>query len=310
VLARILALAALAAVSTSALVSPSVYAASAPFAPDHPLEEGLPTELKLAVERIAMLPAELHPSLVEVALHEGVLLGLGVIWRDFEFELEPLLGAYQEGERAALQDLLRHPGLLEVLVAGGPQSEAELGRRVKPFPEAIRELAVTAGRDHYALLVALEGPFDTARQSFETLMAQQPPPVERAFREVLAHPAAIGLLSEEFAATQQLAGSARVDRSATEAGLAQLGRTVHRRVEEERIEAERRAVAAERAGKEREAREQQRRAERRARRLYYGRYPYWGRSSCWWDDPFYEPYGFIGHRHCWYPWPRYRARWW
>jgi len=293
-----------------ALPSAVALAATAPHAPDHPLQDGLSHEMQIALEQIAMQPPELHPSIIEVALHEGLILQLGVIWRDFEFSLEPLLTSYEEGERAALQDLLRHPGLLETLVVDGPQTEAELRRRVQSFPEPIRELAVTAGRDHYALLVALRVPLERAVQDFETMMALQAPRVERAFREVLAHPAAIGLLSEELATTQQLAGSARLDRAATEAGLSSLGRAVHRGVAEARAEAVRRAAAAEHARQEEEARERQRRAERRARRLYYGRYPYWGNSSCWWGDPYYEPYGFIGHRHCWYPWHRYRARWW
>jgi hypothetical protein len=298
-------------VLTLALVSSPAWAAeTGPLLPDHPLTASMASADRIAFESIAAQPESLHPAILLVASHEHVLVQLPAVWRDFELELAPQIEGFDEDERRALQHLLTHPGLLDALVEGGPHDEAELLQRLEAFPEEVREVALVAGLEHYGAMNDLHGQIDRAVARFERLIRPEPAEVQAAYREVVGHPQLTSLLLDQIEATQQIGGAMRAEPKRTPERFASLGRDVRRARKQAEEEAERRRIAEERARREAAALEAQRRAERRARRLYWGRYPYWGSSACWDGDPFIHHYGYGGHRHCWYPWHRYRRVWW
>ncbi len=272
----------------------------------HPLDDGLDRGQREALERIALQPLALHPAIVEVASHEILLLRIPTLWSDFELAVEPLIHHYDIDERSTLQILLRHPGLVEAIVAGGPAGEPELRRRVAGYPPAIRERAVIAGREHYGLLRGLSEHTAAAGRAFEQVIAGSPPETQRAFREVIARPELVSLLIEEFDAAQQLAGAARVDRPGTVARLGSLQRDLQR---QQRQAAERRQAAEAAEQREQQAREQRARAHRERHRAHDRFDPDWG-GACWYGAPSIDSDRRLSRRHCWYPWHRYGRRWW
>lgn len=294
-----------------AMAASSAHAAKArPLVPDHPLAASMADEDKIGLETIAGQPETLHPAILEVATHDDVLVQLPAIWNDFELGVAPLTQTLEEDDRKALQHLLQHPGLLDAIVSGGPNDEATLQARFEAFPPEVRTVASNAGLEHYELMRALQDNVLKADAAFEALISTTSPEVQAAFREVVGHPELTSLLLQQLEATRQLGGAMRVDPRTTPAQFASLGREVRRAQKQAEEQAERQRIAEERARREAVAHEEQRQAERRARRLYWGRYPYWGSNACWYGDPHIRHYGYAGHRHCWYPWHRYRRAWW
>ena len=279
--------------------------AGGPFAPDHPLTKGLPDRDQIALESLAAEPEDLHPAIVTVAMSEDKLVQLPALWTDFDVSVRPLLDGYAESDQAAIQDLLRHPGLVRDLVGARPDDAEGLRTVVARYPQAVRSIAIDAAQDHRELLVGLLERVDRAVKAFEALIASTPPETQQAFRTVVGHADVTSLLIDHIRATERLAGSGRVDRAATVAELAGLGAQV---AERKRLAAE--EDARRRADEERRRREKE--EQQRRGRLYRANawYPYWGASSCWYGDPYYRTrYRGVGAR-CWYPWSRYRHRWW
>jgi hypothetical protein len=284
--------------------------ARGPYAPDNPLATGLDEEQKIALESIALQPEMIHPSILEVSRNGDLLVQLPALWADFELRVAPLLEPYDEDERKALQHLMRQPGLVDQLAARVGGDESDLDVLLAPYPEALRDVAHAALRDHPQLLVGLQSQVEAAVDAFELLIAGRPPGTRDAFREVVGEPALTSLLIEHFDVSQQLGGAATVDTQGTLAQLVALRREVVQARREAEAARERRRRALEQAQKLAAERAEQRRVEQATRRLYWGQYPYWGSSSCWYGDPLYDPYWSVGHGRCWYPWYRYgRYRW-
>jgi hypothetical protein len=286
--------------------------AEGPFVPDSSLAKGLGTEDQLALEAIALEPVHWQADIFEVALHGEVLVRLQAIWNDFEVAVQPAVASFSDGERAALQDLMRYPELIETLVRVGPSDPEALERELAFYPESIREVATVAGRDFQPLMILLADHLKVAHDAFESLLSDLPTRTHEAYRRLAGDPALFATLIEHLSVSERLAGSYRVDPVAARSELVQLRRQVleaqeQRKLEEER-ERERERLRAER--------EEQKKLERRRRRyerwLWHGSYPYWG-SSWWYGDPFYghrwRSYGWYSSRS-WYPWHRYRRRWW
>jgi hypothetical protein len=265
---------------------------------------------RLVLETIAMQPEDLHPAILEVVLHEGVLVRIPNLWSNFEIAIAPALEPYDESERAAVQHLARYPGLMDELVAVGSGDESMLEGAVSSYPETVRALAYVAGRDHQPLLRVLSAQSRASMLAFESLIADRSPTTQRAFRQVISRPELTALMVENLDVAQLLAGASRIDAAGTAVALQELRRLVERREREETIEAERRRVAVERAMKERAVREQRQREDRARRRLYWGGYPYWRGNACWYGDPYSRGTYGHGRGRCWYPWYGYHRRWW
>jgi hypothetical protein len=258
---------------------------------------------------MALQPEYLHPSLLEVSRNGDLLVQLPALWADFELSVAPLLAPYDDDDRAALQHLMRQPGLIDLLADRVGSDAADLGTALDPYPEALREVAAVMLSEHPQLLLGLQDRTQHAVEAFEALIADRPPNTRDAFREVIGEPVLTSLLIEHAYVSQMLGGSAVVDGPGTLEQLASLRRQAVEGKREAEAAAERRRIALEQAQKLAAQREAQRKAERRARHLYWGRYPYW-RSSCWHGDPFFDPYWSVGHGRCWYPWYRYGHRRW
>ncbi len=288
-------------------------AASAPepLAPELPLEQGLSPAQAAALEEISVQPESLHPAIVEAAVNGQILVQLPNVWSDFEVAVQPILEQYDEDERRALQDLMRYPGLLEALVWDDEsESPEDLDARLEAYPEQIRDVARTVATEHQRMLRSLVKQVDKADAGFERVIAGAPANTQQAFREIVAQPPLASLLLEQFDATEQLGGAARLDRAGTLKQLAEMRTVVlqRRKAAEERAARQR---AAQEALKKAEAeRKAQRRAERRRSRLYSGRYPYWGSSACWYGDPAFNRSWRWGSSRCWYPWRGYARPWW
>ena len=282
-----------------------------PLAPEHPLAQGLTAAQAVALETIALQPEPLHPAIVEVAVNDHLVILLPTVWSDFEVSVQPLLAMYDEDERRALQDLMRYPGLLRDLVYDAEnETDGDLDSRLAAYPERIRSVARTVATQHQPMLRSLVADVDAAVGGFERVIAGAPPETQQAFREVVAEPQLISLLVDHFGTTQQLGGAARVDRPGTLARLAELHALVLARQQEAEARAAMQRAAEEAARKAAAEREAQRAEQRRRRRLYYGRYPHWGSSACWYGDPAFDPYWHWGSSRCWYPWRGYGRRWW
>jgi hypothetical protein len=286
------------------------FAAGRIYAPDHPLALEMSDRQRLVLETIAMQPEDLHPAILEVVLHEEVLILIPTLWSDFEIAIAPVLEPYDDSERAAVQHLARYPGLMDELVRVGNGDETLLEGAVSSYPETVRALAQVAGRDHQPLLLVLTTQSRASTLAFESLIADRSPRAQSAFREVISRPELTALMVENLDVAQLLAGASRIDRVGTATALQDLHRVVEQREREEAMEAERRRVAVERAMKERAARKQQRRDDHARRRLYWGGYPYWRGNACWYGDPYNHGYYGHGRGRCSYPWYGYRRRWW
>jgi hypothetical protein len=280
--------------------------AEGPLVPDSSLAKGLSTEDHLALESLALEPVRWQADIFEVVLHGEVLVQLPAIWNDFEVAVQPAVASFSEGERAALQDLMRYPELIETLVRVGPSDPEALERELASYPESIREVATVAGLDFQPLMVLLADHLKVAHDAFESLLSGLPTRTHEAYRRLAGDPALFATLIEHLSVSERLAGSYRVDPVAARSELAQLRRQVLESQEQREFEQER--LRAERKKQEK----LERRRRRYERSLYYGSYPYWG-SSWWYGDPFYghrwRRYGWYS-RHGWYPWHRYRRRWW
>lgn len=286
-------------------------AAEGPLVPDHSLARGLGDADRLALEAISRQPAALHPLILAVVERGETLVRLPAIWSDFEVAVAPIVAGYSEGERTALQDLLRHPGLLDALVEVGPD-DAPLQARLQAFPEAVRATALVAGRDHHALLVALSGPVERAEEAFERALSGLPAETQEAFRRVAGEPDLAALLLEHMEASESLAGAYRIDPAATLSQLRDLSRQVEDELARREAQRQREEEAAMRRA-DRKAEERRKREARRRAWRYWGGYSHWG-SSCWYGDPWYDHYYGTAWRgswsRCWYPWNRYRRVWW
>lgn len=293
------------------LASASTASVPQPLAPEHPLAAGLTTAQAAALEAIALQPVSLHPAIVEVAVNGQILVLLPTVWNDFDVAVQPILTGYDEDERRALQDLMRYPGLLRDLVYDAEnETDGDLDTRLAAYPESIRSVARTVATQHQPMLRSLVAFVDAAVAAFERIIADAPPETQQAFREVVGEPQLASLLLEQFGTTEQLGGAARVDRPGTLAQLAELHTLVLARKQEAESRAAMQRAAEEAARKAAAEHEAQQREERRQRRLYYGRYPYWGSSACWYGDPAFDPTWRWGSSRCWYPWRGYGHRWW
>ncbi|MBW2698190.1 MAG: hypothetical protein JRE70_17035 [Deltaproteobacteria bacterium] len=290
-----------------ALLSFGATSSQGPFVSEHPLEKGLTREQRIALESIALQAEILHPSVLEVSRNADLLLRLPALWADFELSVAPLFAPYDDDERAALQHLMRQPGLVELLADRVTSGEGDLEAALEPYPEALRDVARAALSNHPELLLGLRAQTQGAVLAFEALIATRPPDTRDAFREVVGEPVLTSLLIEHPDVSLMLGGAAVVDGPGTLEQLALLRRQVVEKKREAQAAAERRRRALEQAQQRIAEQEAERRTERRARRLYWGRYPYWS-SSCWYGDPFYDPYWSVGHRRCFYPWYRYGHR--
>jgi len=289
-------------------ISMATQAAETPLVPDHPLGNGLSKENRLALEFIAIHDESLHPAIFAVVERGNVLVQLPTIWQNFDVAMGPLLAPFSDEQRQKLQNLMRHPGLVESLVELGPRNQQALSELLANYPEEIRETAQNAAINQHALLVKVVRLLRTANEQLEQLLAPLPESTRDAFREVSGQPELTAALLEHMEVSERLGGAYRVDAATTQAQLLELGRIAW--AEQERREAEEaRQREARRLEEERQA---QRRRERRSRSTYWGGYGRWN-SSCWYGDPWY------GHRwdrwhgswnRCWYPWHGYRRRWW
>ncbi len=276
-------------------------AQTGPFVPEHPLEVRMTDRQRIALESIASQPIDLHPAILTVASDVPLLLRIEALWRDFELALEPIVSTYDDAERAALQDLLRYPGLVPLLLETAPQGDAALTRALADYPESIRDVARAAGAGHRALLAQIEARRAGAIQRFEELIADHPDGTRAAYRDVVGHPELVEELIEHLDTTEMLAGSARVDLAGTLAGLSDL------HVQVERARAQWAADQARQAEARRQAElaRAERKRERREARLDRGYY--WGGSACGYGYG-YGRWGGAGR--CWYPWHHYGRRWW
>lgn len=293
------------------LASASTAFARQPLAPEIPLADGLTPAQAVALETIALQPQSLHPAIIEVALNGQILVLVPTIWSDFEVAVQPLFATYDEDERRALQDLMRYPGLLRDLVYDAEnETDVDLDARLAAYPESIRSVARTVALQHQPMLRSLVAAVDAAVAGLERIIADAPPRTQQAFREVVAEPQLVSLLVEQFGTTEQLGGAARIDRPGTLAQLAEMHVLALARKKEAESRAATQRAAEEMARKAAAEREAQQSEARRRRRLYYGRYPYWGSNACWYGDPAFDRYGRWGSSRCWYPWRGYGRRWW
>jgi hypothetical protein len=286
--------------------------AESPLVADSPLASGLSPEDHLALESIALEPVRWQADIFAVVLHGEVLVQLPAIWNDFQVAVQPAVTSFSDGERAALQDLMRYPELIETLVRVGPNDPEALERELAWYPESIREVATVAGQDFQPLMILLADHLRVAHDAFESLLSGLPTQTREAYHRLAGNPALIATLIEHLSVSERLAGSYRVDPVAARSQLTEL-RSQALEAQEQRKLDEERAREQERLRAEREEeKELERRQRRYERSLWYGSYPYWD-SSCWYGDPFYghgwRRYGWYS-RHCWYPWHRYRRRWW
>jgi len=286
--------------------------AERPLVPDSPLANGLSPQDHLALESIALEPVHWQADIFAVVLHGEVLVQLPAIWNDFEVAVQPAVASFSDGERAALQDLMRYPELIETLIRVGPSDPETLQRELASYPESIREVATVAGSDFQPLMVVLADHLKVAHDAFESLLSGLPSQTREAYRRLAGDPALFATLIEHMSVSERLAGSYRVDPVAARSELAQLRRQVLESQEQRKLDEERERELERLRAERKEQRKRERRWRRYERSLYYGSYPYWG-SSCWYGDPFYghrwRRYGWYSRR-CWYPWHRYRRRWW
>jgi hypothetical protein len=158
-------------------------------------------ENQTAVEALVMYPPQTRTDILEAALYPEALIKIeGMQGRTSE-AFKKALGPFPRETQEAVWDLSRYPGLVRQLVRESGGTRAGLEKVVKNHPEAIRDRAVQAGLDHFALLQQIDALDQAAESAFASTIRSYPPQTQAALRRLLDLPEVLSLLTENLRLT-------------------------------------------------------------------------------------------------------------
>ena len=143
-------LAAVALVTAALLTSPAA-ALQAPSGLEALDEDG-----EEVLEVLASRPAALREAALVATQYPDVLIRTELIQARSSAAFGLRVQQLDREDQEELWELVRTPGLLSAIVEGGPKDEAALAEIAAAQPEAVRDIAVHLGTEHFALLEEAE----------------------------------------------------------------------------------------------------------------------------------------------------------
>jgi len=258
------------------------------------------------LEAIAARGPQRREAALVASQHPDVLVRLELIQARssaaFDLRVEQLDREHQE----ELWELVRTPGVLSEVVAGGKKTAAALAAIVEQQPEPVRDAIRHLGREHFELLRAIDGIKASADIEFGEAVAPLSEFAREAFAQLLEDPELLAMLARSPRALVVIGEAFGADPEATRARIDELATAVaaaNRVVEEEWRDglandpeacAELEQAAREYAGEYGYDYEDLTSEPSRLRlRRDYAPYPYWFGYPRWYS--YWNPWGY------WYP---------
>lgn len=191
-----------------------------------------PEEDRAALEALSLYPEETRRAALEASLHFRLIQRIGEIQTRSSAAFGKRIARAAPEEQVDLWELTRFPGLVEGLVAAGPQSDEEISALLEAYPEEIRGLALEYAREHFELLAAIYAIRLQAETEFDALLEGYPLETQATFRTLVEQPDLLGLLTANQELMRTLGDIYRRDPAATLAELARIGDWAARRNEQ------------------------------------------------------------------------------
>ena len=155
----------------------------------------------MAIKALALYPAETRKAILEAAVYPDALLKLQTMQERTRQDFQSLIGLYPRDEQEAIWNFTRYPGLVDRLVNNGKKTKSQLKTIAKDYPEEVTEDIVKYGRHDYDALTKVQYLTVQNQRDFDKLLNDVPPVTQQAFRDLVALPEVLSILTEHMQMT-------------------------------------------------------------------------------------------------------------
>ncbi len=168
---------------------------------DNAILEKLLTEDSIAINALVLYPDSTRRSILEVSQYPEVLLKMQSLQESTQKDFNNILSPYSQDEQQVFFNLTRYPGLINQLVAGGKKSKSQLQTIAAAYPIEIREDVVQYGKKYFDVLSAIDQLSKKNNADFENIIANYPKETQHAFRDLVALPEVLNILTDNLKMT-------------------------------------------------------------------------------------------------------------
>lgn len=164
--------------------------------PDALLQQLLQDD-KASIEALVLYPENTRNDILQASLYPELVVRIGEMQRLTSQQFADLMAPLPEADQKSLWELARFPGLVAIIAERGGLQESEL----KDFPLEIHDEARWAADAQRPIVRQMHGLYTASEQAFASLLRTYPDPAQRAYRNLVAMPEVMGILSESLKMT-------------------------------------------------------------------------------------------------------------
>ncbi len=154
-----------------------------------------------AINALVLYPEETRRVILEVTQYPEALIKIESIQRQTSDSFIGLLEDLPQETQKMVWDLTRYPGLIEALSALGTPTRSAINDVLEDYPDVIESRAREAAMNYYPLLVEINELNQSAESAFAAILYNYPAAAQDNFRELLALPEVLTILTENIRLT-------------------------------------------------------------------------------------------------------------
>lgn len=161
------------------------------------LLEGLLQEDKASIEALVLYPEDTRNDILQASLYPEMIVRIGEMQKVTSQQFVDLLAPFSQEDQERFWDLARYPDLVSEIANSKSLGDAQL----KVYPETVQENAKWASRKHANVMVKMDGLYGASEKAFESLLQGYDARTQSAYRNLVALPEVMSILSESLKMT-------------------------------------------------------------------------------------------------------------
>ncbi len=151
-----------------------------------------------AVDALVLYPPETRTAIFEACMYPEVLVKMDKIQQKTHDTFMQYLESVPRETQESVWNLTRYPQCVDKITENGPKTKGALTAIAEAYPEEIRAAIVDMGLHQYPLLLQITQLNGEAGIAMDDILKGYPPEAQEAFRQLIALPEVLSLLTENI----------------------------------------------------------------------------------------------------------------
>jgi hypothetical protein len=152
---------------------------------------------KASIEALVLYPEGTRNDILQASLYPEMVVRISEMQRLTSQQFADLLAPFSQDDQQRFWEVARYPGLVENIATRGGLKQADL----QGFPDDVHDDAVWADQYHRPTVMKMNDLYGASQTAFEALLRTYPPRAQTAFRNLVALPEVMNILSESLKMT-------------------------------------------------------------------------------------------------------------